>query len=80
MNDQGPQTRALTVFDMLSHEDQLRLILAALVKVDGTIPLPANDHWTLLLRTGMVRLEGDNLTLTRTGEMAVIRITERYLL
>lgn len=81
-DEQGPQTRAVHVFDLLPHEDQLRLIVTALTNVDGRIPLFSGEGWASLLRLGFVRVSDDTqtLALTHKGEMAVMRVCERYIL
>lgn len=81
-DERGPQTLATHVFDLLPHEDQLRLLVTALVNVEGRIPLSVGEGWTTLVRLGFLRTADDPqaLILTQKGNMAIIRVVERFIL
>lgn len=81
-DEQGPQTRATHIFDLLPHEDQLRLLVTALVNVEGSIPLSSGDGWNTLVRLGFLHPADDAkmLILTHKGSMAITRVVERYIL
>lgn len=85
-DNMGPQTRAVALYEQMSIQDQLRLILAfAMLDMTRTslevTPERANE-WNTLIALGFVRYTDDpgHLKLTDSGKMAVVKLAEKYVL
>lgn len=78
---QGPQTRAITLLDTMHHEDQVRLLIAALINQEVPVLPETVEMWQPLMMGGFVqRTSPGHVEVSAVGRMAIMQMADRYVL